>query len=48
MLMIVAGSTMTRRAKMAKVEAGRKHSLRNLGDTEMLVLTVYDPPCVRA
>jgi len=31
----------------AKVMAGKKHSLRNLGDTEMLVLTVYDPPRVR-
>jgi glyoxylate utilization-related uncharacterized protein len=28
----------------AAVEAGKKHSLRNLGDTEMLILTVYDPP----
>jgi hypothetical protein len=27
-----------------EVEAGNKHSLRNLGDTDMLVLTVYDPP----
>jgi mannose-6-phosphate isomerase-like protein (cupin superfamily) len=32
----------------AKVQAGEKHSLRNLGDTEMLILTVYDPPRVRA
>jgi mannose-6-phosphate isomerase-like protein (cupin superfamily) len=24
--------------------AGEEHSLRNLGDTEMLILTVYDPP----
>jgi quercetin dioxygenase-like cupin family protein len=32
----------------AKVMAGNEHSLRNLGDTEMLVLTVYDPPRVRA
>jgi quercetin dioxygenase-like cupin family protein len=28
----------------AAVEVGKKHSLRNLGDSEMLVLTVYDPP----
>ena len=28
----------------AAVEAGKKHSLRNLGNSEMLVLTVYDPP----
>jgi mannose-6-phosphate isomerase-like protein (cupin superfamily) len=32
----------------AKVMAGNQHSLRNLGDTEMLILTVYDPPRVRA
>ena len=31
----------------AKVMAGDHHSLRNLGDTEMLILTVYDPPRVR-
>jgi quercetin dioxygenase-like cupin family protein len=28
----------------AKVKAGEKHSLRNLGDTEMVMMTVYDPP----
>ncbi len=28
----------------AKVKAGTKHSLRNLSDDDMLVLTVYDPP----
>jgi len=32
----------------AKVKAGEHHSLRNLGDTEMLILTVYHPPRVRA
>jgi quercetin dioxygenase-like cupin family protein len=32
----------------AKVKAGEEHSLRKLGDTDMLVLTVYDPPRVRA
>jgi len=26
------------------VKAGEKHSLRNLGDDDMLVLTIYDPP----
>lgn len=31
----------------AKVKAGEKHSLRNLGDSDMLILTVYDPPRVR-
>ncbi len=28
----------------AKIKAGEKHSLRNLGGTDMLVLTLYDPP----
>jgi quercetin dioxygenase-like cupin family protein len=37
-----------RAGSYAKVKAGEKHSLRNLGDTEMLILTVYDPPRVRA
>jgi quercetin dioxygenase-like cupin family protein len=32
----------------AKVKAGEKHSVRNLGDGDMLILTVYDPPRVRA
>lgn len=32
----------------AKVKAGSEHSLRNLGDTEILILTVYDPPRERA
>jgi hypothetical protein len=32
----------------AKVKAGERHSLRNLGDGEMLIMTVYDPPRVRA
>jgi mannose-6-phosphate isomerase-like protein (cupin superfamily) len=32
----------------AKVNAGEEHSLRNLRTTEMLILTVYDPPRVRA
>jgi glyoxylate utilization-related uncharacterized protein len=27
----------------AKVEAGKEHSLRNPGDGEMVLLTVYDP-----
>ena len=26
------------------VKAGQKHSLRNLGGDDMIVLTVYDPP----
>jgi mannose-6-phosphate isomerase-like protein (cupin superfamily) len=32
----------------AKVKAGTRHSLRNLGTTDLLVLAVYDPPRVRA
>jgi mannose-6-phosphate isomerase-like protein (cupin superfamily) len=32
----------------AKVKAGEEHSLRNLGDSEMLIVTVYDPPRVRS
>jgi mannose-6-phosphate isomerase-like protein (cupin superfamily) len=32
----------------AKVKTRNQHSRRNLGDTEMLILTVYDPPRVRA
>jgi len=31
----------------AKVKAGERHSLRNLGPGDMLVLAVYDPPRVR-
>lgn len=26
------------------VKAGEKHSLRNLGDDDMIVMTIYDPP----
>jgi mannose-6-phosphate isomerase-like protein (cupin superfamily) len=29
---------------VCQVRAGEKHSLRNLGDDDMLVLTIYDPP----
>ena len=32
----------------AKVPAGEKHSVRNLGADDMLILTVYDPPRPRA
>ncbi len=28
----------------AKVKAGEHHSLRNLGEGEMVMVTVYDPP----
>jgi mannose-6-phosphate isomerase-like protein (cupin superfamily) len=27
-----------------QVRAGEKHSLRNFGDDNMLILTIYDPP----
>lgn len=27
-----------------KIKAGERHSLRNLGGTDMLVLIIYDPP----
>ena len=29
---------------VAKVRAGERHSLRNLGEGQMLVMTIYDPP----
>jgi quercetin dioxygenase-like cupin family protein len=29
---------------VCQVRAGEKHSLRNLGTDDMLVLTIYDPP----
>jgi quercetin dioxygenase-like cupin family protein len=29
---------------VCQVRAGENHSLRNLGDGDMLVLTIYDPP----
>ncbi|WP_051235790.1 cupin domain-containing protein [Ottowia thiooxydans] len=32
----------------AKVKAGMKHSLRNLGGTDMKIIAVYDPPRTRA
>jgi hypothetical protein len=30
--------------RLYQVRAGEKHSLRNLGDDDMFVLTIYDPP----
>ena len=33
---------------VCQVKAGLKHSLRNLGADEMIVLTIYDPPRRRA
>jgi len=32
---------------VCQVRAGEKHSLRNLSDDDMLVCTIYDPPCTR-
>ncbi len=29
------------------VKAGEKHSLRNLGQDDMVILAVYDPPRTR-
>jgi quercetin dioxygenase-like cupin family protein len=29
---------------VCQVRAGQKHSLRNLGEDNMIVLTIYDPP----
>ena len=33
-----------RSGSVCQVRAGEKHSLRNLGEDDMLVLTIYDPP----
>jgi len=32
---------------VCQVRAAEKHSLRNLGSSDMLVLTIYDPPRTR-
>src|SRR5215475_6380292 len=32
---------------VCQVRAGEKHSLRNLGNDDMLVLAIYDPPRAR-
>ena len=29
---------------VCQIRAGQKHSLRNLGQDDMIVLTIYDPP----
>ena len=29
---------------VCQIRAGQKHSLRNLGEGDMIVLTIYDPP----
>jgi len=33
-----------RSSTVCQVHAGEKHSLRNLGSDDMLILTIYDPP----
>jgi mannose-6-phosphate isomerase-like protein (cupin superfamily) len=33
-----------RSSTVCQVNAGEKHSLRNLGSDDMLILTIYDPP----
>jgi quercetin dioxygenase-like cupin family protein len=40
-------TTAVRMGSVCQVQAGEKHSLRNLGDEDMLVLTIYDPPRVK-
>jgi quercetin dioxygenase-like cupin family protein len=32
---------------VCQIRAGQKHSLRNLGGDDMIVLTIYDPPRIR-
>jgi quercetin dioxygenase-like cupin family protein len=36
--------SMVRNGTVCQVRAGEKHSLRNLGDNDMLILAIYDPP----
>lgn len=33
---------------VALVKAGEKHALRNLGDDDMILIAIYDPPRTRA
>src|SRR5262245_10658634 len=40
-------STTVRAGTVCQVRAGERHSLRNLGDDDMLIFTIYDPPRVR-
>jgi mannose-6-phosphate isomerase-like protein (cupin superfamily) len=37
-------TTPIRSDTVCQVCAGEKHSLRNLGEDDMLILTIYDPP----
>ena len=44
----IDGSTSpVRTGTVCQVRAGEKHSLRNLGADDMVILTIYDPPRVR-
>jgi quercetin dioxygenase-like cupin family protein len=41
----IDGSTSPiRSGTVCQVRAGEKHSLRNLGDDDLLILAIYDPP----
>jgi quercetin dioxygenase-like cupin family protein len=41
----IDGSTAPiRSGTVCQVRAGEKHSLRNLGEDDMLILAIYDPP----
>lgn len=41
----IDGSTSpVRIGTVCQVRAGKKHSLRNLGDDDLLILAIYDPP----
>jgi mannose-6-phosphate isomerase-like protein (cupin superfamily) len=37
-------TTPIRNGTVCQVRAGEKHSLRNLGDDNLLILAIYDPP----
>jgi mannose-6-phosphate isomerase-like protein (cupin superfamily) len=39
--------TPIRSGSVCQVRAGERHSLRNLGSDDMLVITIYDPPRTR-
>jgi quercetin dioxygenase-like cupin family protein len=41
---IDARASSIRGGSVCQVRAGEKHSLRNLGDDDLLILAIYDPP----
>ena len=41
---IDGATTPIRSGSVCQVRAGEKHSLRNLGDDNLLILAIYDPP----